>query len=172
MVTSLISVQSKKKKRKTPKIYSTRKLKVVLEIQITHKKFFPCRKLFSGRKFQKNDFFITLIFSDFCGENEYHCNGNNGCIPAGWLCDGQSDCLLGDDEEGCPTKLQSFAERFKVHSDSSTNQNQTDIETTALPEEITTDSNLVSFLLPARFDILTSNVKNRREAQNSFAKFQ
>ena len=83
---------------------------------------------------------------DFCGENEYHCNGNNGCIPAGWLCDGQSDCLLGDDEEGCPTKLQSFADRFKVHSDSSTNQNQTNVETTALPEEITTDSIMVSFL--------------------------
>ena len=40
MVTSLISVQSKKKKRQTPKIYSTRKLKVLLEIQIIPKKIF------------------------------------------------------------------------------------------------------------------------------------
>ena len=123
----------------------------------------------------KNIFFYNFIFLDFCGENEYHCNGNNGCIPAGWLCDGQSDCLLGDDEEGCPTKLQSFADRFKVHSDSSTNQNQTNIETTALPEEITTESIMVSFLrrdLAFSWRDLIFNVKTRREAQNCFSKLK
>ena len=120
---------------------------------------------------------ITLFFLDFCGENEYHCNGNNGCIPAGWLCDGQSDCLLGDDEEGCPTKLQSFADRFKVHSDSSTNQNQTDIETTALPEEITTGSIMVSFprwyfaFFMARFDILMSKLAGKFQIASRNYKF-
>lgn len=75
--------------------------------------------------------------------------------------------MLGDDEEGCPTKLQSFADRFKVHSDSSTNQNQTDIETTALPEEITTESIMVSFtrqyfaFFMARFDILMSKLAGK-----------
>ena len=76
MVTSLISVQSKKKKRQTPKIYSTRKLKVLFRNSNHSEKFFlyqkfSCRKLFSEnsldenlasspfskKKIQKKDFF-------------------------------------------------------------------------------------------------------------------
>ena len=32
-----------------------------------------------------------------CGDNSYLC-GSGNCIPNDWLCDGVSDCLLGEDE--------------------------------------------------------------------------
>ena len=51
----------------------------------------------------------------YCGVDEYQCAGNNGCVPIGWLCDGQPDCQNGDDENGCPVKLQRFYDRLKVN---------------------------------------------------------
>ena len=64
MVTSLISVQSKKKKRQTPKIYSTRKLKVLFRNSNHSENFFPCRKFFSGRFLEKfsRKIFHNLFF--------------------------------------------------------------------------------------------------------------
>ena len=50
-----------------------------------------------------------------CGNDEYQCAGNHGCVPIGWLCDGQPDCHNGDDENGCPVKLQRFYDRLKVN---------------------------------------------------------
>ena len=43
----------------------------------------------------------------------------------GWLCDGQSDCPDADDEDGCPTKLQSFFKRMKQHIPIETEKDET-----------------------------------------------
>ena len=43
-----------------------------------------------------------------CNENQYTCNEFDGqyklCIPITWHCDGQKDCVSGDDEQHCETK--------------------------------------------------------------------
>lgn len=38
---------------------------------------------------------------DNCYENEYSCTADQKCISKTWLCDGESDCVGGDDEAGC-----------------------------------------------------------------------
>lgn len=41
-------------------------------------------------------------------EQEYKCNGSGRCIPHEWVCDGDEDCVAGDDEnppEGCPMPI-------------------------------------------------------------------
>ena len=58
--------------------------------------------------------------TSYCSDDEYQCSGNNGCVPIGWLCDGQPDCQNGDDENGCPVKLQRFYDRLKVNDKTTT----------------------------------------------------
>jgi len=33
-----------------------------------------------------------------CGDNEFHCNQGDSCIPSRWVCDRQDDCPNGEDE--------------------------------------------------------------------------
>jgi len=33
-----------------------------------------------------------------CDESEFQCN-NGQCIPSGWECDGEEDCISGEDEQ-------------------------------------------------------------------------
>jgi hypothetical protein len=41
--------------------------------------------------------------SDGCGPLMFDC-GNNVCIPRSWRCDGDTDCLNGNDEKSCDTQ--------------------------------------------------------------------
>ena len=46
---------------------------------------------------------IIFCFLETCTKNEFHC-GADTCIPSSWLCDGNADCLNGEDEHpksGC-----------------------------------------------------------------------
>ena len=35
-------------------------------------------------------------------KKEFTCQDTGRCLPNQWWCDGQRDCLDGDDEVGCP----------------------------------------------------------------------
>ena len=50
----------------------------------------------------QNDIHVNLFgILDNCQENEYSCTADQKCISKTWLCDGESDCVGGDDEAGC-----------------------------------------------------------------------
>lgn len=36
-----------------------------------------------------------------CMPSEYHCPGENRCIPEKWICDGDADCRDNSDEVNC-----------------------------------------------------------------------
>ncbi|GFO05720.1 low-density lipoprotein receptor [Plakobranchus ocellatus] len=50
-------------------------------------------------------FNVSPLPSSTCPNGyEYRCRGidtDNGCIPPSWVCDGDNDCIFGDDEENC-----------------------------------------------------------------------
>ena len=43
---------------------------------------------------------------EVCGPLMFNC-GNNVCIPRSWRCDGDTDCLNGNDEKSCDTQPSS-----------------------------------------------------------------
>ena len=49
---------------------------------------------------EKTTLFSTTTTAPNCGKEEVWCPG--GCINKAWLCDEESDCLDGSDEEDCP----------------------------------------------------------------------
>ena len=91
----------------------------------------------------------------------------------GWLCDGQKDCPDADDEEGCPTKLQSFFNRLKEHINVEA-ENETDETTTTVATSttttITTSSEVhleVHFYSLIEFMELMNNLDNEISKWNS-----
>lgn len=44
--------------------------------------------------------FKSLAAVRTCAESEFRCK-NSRCIPQAWVCDGQSDCNDGTDENSC-----------------------------------------------------------------------
>lgn len=37
-----------------------------------------------------------------CTEDQFACKSRNGeCVPLGWVCDFNADCMDGSDEDGC-----------------------------------------------------------------------
>ena len=49
---------------------------------------------------------VRTISADYrpCYPTECKCN-NGQCIPCGWLCDGNADCVDGSDEQNCGNNL-------------------------------------------------------------------
>ncbi|XP_050504155.1 sortilin-related receptor-like isoform X9 [Diabrotica virgifera virgifera] len=47
-----------------------------------------------------------------CESNEYQCNTGN-CILTAWLCDGDADCIGGEDEKKCETSVNCSRSEFK-----------------------------------------------------------
>ena len=65
-------------------------------------------------------FFVLKISRDLCDESnnreQFQCS--DGCIFSKYVCDGESDCTGGEDEENCLDYLTFFRAEadFKVHS--------------------------------------------------------
>uniref|UniRef100_A0A6P7GQQ3 Sortilin-related receptor-like isoform X2 n=1 Tax=Diabrotica virgifera virgifera TaxID=50390 RepID=A0A6P7GQQ3_DIAVI len=53
-----------------------------------------------------------------CESNEYQCNASN-CILAAWLCDGDADCIGGEDEKNCDPSVNCSRSQFKCQTDGS-----------------------------------------------------
>ena len=52
-----------------------------------------------------------------CLPGEFHCPGDDTCIPDRWLCDGRRDCTGGEDESTCsPCNEQEFRYGVTLHS--------------------------------------------------------
>ncbi len=51
--------------------------------------------------------FIVVFYFDSCvtvecsGENYVKCNSSARCISVSWICDGDADCVDGEDERNC-----------------------------------------------------------------------
>ncbi|XP_064086239.1 prolow-density lipoprotein receptor-related protein 1-like isoform X2 [Macrobrachium nipponense] len=41
-----------------------------------------------------------------CNNHQLYCREEKRCLPLLWQCDGQNDCLNGEDEEGCPNTCE------------------------------------------------------------------
>lgn len=48
-----------------------------------------------------------------CTAREFHCPKSDSCIPNTQVCNGQKDCLLGDDEEDCRDPEQCASHQFR-----------------------------------------------------------
>ena len=50
---------------------------------------------------------VLSIAPKTCGPDEFTCT-DEGCIHAGWVCDGADDCDDGADEKNCSKFLRTF----------------------------------------------------------------
>lgn len=51
------------------------------------------------------DMYLEFFLLGNCVENEYICVVDQKCILKIWLCDGELDCVGGDDEVGCGLQI-------------------------------------------------------------------
>lgn len=51
---------------------------------------------------------------EICSQTEFKCESQDQCVPRGFHCDGQNDCLDGSDEIGCRKFYHNFISFFRA----------------------------------------------------------
>jgi len=59
-----------------------------------------------------------VAYSQECDTDEFSCDSSGGCIPSTLVCDGNSDCVNGNDEQNCPATTDSECSGFLCPSTS------------------------------------------------------
>lgn len=72
------------------------------------------KKTFDYKKQSRDADDVVVSLPLACGEGEFKCLSNGRCIPANYVCDGDTDCRDNSDELNCGRKKRKMSKKAKI----------------------------------------------------------